>query len=61
MILSPSALARAGALALALSVSSGAAVGRWAWGSNFVDLNNDGRLDLATANGFLTTDDDGDL
>ena len=29
--------------------------GRWAWGSNFVDLNNDGWEDLLVANGFLTS------
>ncbi len=29
-------------------------VGRWAWGSLFVDVNNDGWEDLMVANGFLT-------
>ena len=44
-------------------VSGPAAVtmGRWAWGSNFVDINNDGREDLVVANGYLTTQDSGDL
>ena len=44
-------------------VSSQAAVevGRWAWGSKFVDLNNDSWDDLVVANGFITTDDSGDL
>ena len=44
-------------------VSEAAAVtmGRWAWGAKFVDLNNDGREDLYVANGFITTDDTGDL
>ena len=36
-------------------------LGRWAWGSNFVDLNNDGWEDLVVANGFITTEDTGDL
>ena len=40
---------------------SGIAVGRWAWSSKFVDVNNDGWEDLIVANGFLTTDDTGDL
>ena len=46
-----------------LDVSEQAAVtmGRWAWSSNFVDLNNDGREDLVVANGFITGQDDGDL
>ncbi len=34
--------------------SSGVAMGRWAWGSDFVDLNNDGRLDLYVQNGNIT-------
>ena len=44
-------------------VSEVAAVtmGRWAWGSNFVDINNDGREDLIVANGYLTTEESGDL
>ena len=37
-------------------------MGRWAWGSLFADLNNDGRNDLLVANGFITQPDDtGDL
>ena len=36
-------------------------VGRWAWGSNFVDVNNDGWEDLIVSNGYLTTEDTGDL
>ena len=36
-------------------------LGRWAWGSKFVDLNNDSWEDLVIANGFITTDDSGDL
>jgi hypothetical protein len=35
---------------------------RWAWASNFVDLNNDGWEDLVVANGMLTqSGDTGDL
>ena len=41
--------------------AAGAHLGRWAWGTNFVDLNNDGWEDLVVANGFMTTDDTGDL
>ena len=29
-------------------------MGRWAWGSRFLDINNDGWQDLLVANGFLT-------
>lgn len=36
-------------------------MGRWAWSSAFVDLNNDGWEDILVANGFITTDDTGDL
>ncbi len=44
-------------------VSAEAAVemGRWAWGSNFADLNNDGWEDLLVANGYLTMEDPADL
>lgn len=45
-------------------VSQAAAVteGRWAWSSNFADINNDGWQDLVVANGMVTgTDDSGDL
>ncbi len=44
-----------------VSVSAGVTMGRWAWGSNFVDFNQDGWLDLVVANGFITTEDTGDL
>jgi len=43
------------------SVAAGVTMGRWAWGSNFVDINNDGLEDLVVANGYMTTDDSGDL
>lgn len=44
-----------------VSGASGVEMGRWAWGSLFFDLNNDGWEDLMVANGFVTTDDTGDL
>ena len=40
---------------------AGVAMGRWAWSSNFVDLNNDGLEDVMVANGYMTTEDSGDL
>ena len=43
------------------SLSAAVNRGRWAWGSRFVDLNNDGWQDLVVANGFITADDSGDL
>ncbi len=43
------------------SIRAGVTMGRWAWGSNFVDLDNDGWEDLFVANGYLTTEDSGDL
>lgn len=36
-------------------------VGRWAWSSDFVDINNDGWQDFVVANGYITADDTGDL
>ncbi|MEZ6099758.1 MAG: VCBS repeat-containing protein [Pirellulaceae bacterium] len=36
-------------------------MGRWAWSSNFCDLNNDGWEDLVVANGNYTGEDTGDL
>lgn len=36
-------------------------MGRWAWGSAFVDINNDSWQDIIVANGFITTEDTGDL
>lgn len=44
------------------SVEAGVTMGRWAWGSLFTDINNDGREDIVVANGFITQPDDtGDL
>jgi hypothetical protein len=43
------------------SDAAGVTMGRWAWSSNFVDLQNDGWEDLVVANGYITTDDPGDL
>lgn len=43
------------------SVDLGVTLGRWAWGSLFVDLNNDGWEDLYVTNGFITADNNNDL
>ncbi len=40
---------------------AGVVLGRWAWGSKFADLNNDGWQDLLVANGFITQADTDDL
>ncbi|CAN5354102.1 hypothetical protein BH23VER1_BH23VER1_08150 [soil metagenome] len=40
---------------------AGVELGRWAWSSLFCDLNNDGWEDLFVANGYLSTEDSGDL
>ena len=39
----------------------GVTMGRWAWSSKFVDLDNDGWEDILVANGFVTQEDTGDL
>ncbi len=44
-----------------VSEQAGVTMGRWAWSSPFVDLNNDGWEDLVVANGYLTNEDSGDL
>ena len=36
-------------------------MGRWAWSSNFVDINNDGWQDLAVANGYYSGENHDDL
>lgn len=43
------------------SVELGVTLGRWAWGSLFVDINNDGWQDLYVTNGFITADNNNDL
>ncbi|MFN0130560.1 MAG: FG-GAP repeat domain-containing protein [Verrucomicrobiales bacterium] len=44
------------------SVAAGVTMGRWAWGSRFADLNNDGSQDIVVANGFISQpDNNGDL
>lgn len=40
---------------------AGVEMGRWAWSSLFVDLDLDGYEDLLVANGYITTEDTGDL
>jgi hypothetical protein len=37
-----------------VSIDAGVTIGRWAWASKFVDINNDGWEDLVVANGFVT-------
>ena len=44
-----------------VSLAANVNVGQWAWSSNFADLNSDGWEDLVIANGFITTEDTGDL
>lgn len=44
-----------------VSMETGTTMARWCWGSTFADLNNDGWLDILAANGFITSEDTGDL
>lgn len=44
-----------------VSTAAGVTLGRWAWGSRFGDLNNDGLSDLYVANGYITQEDPHDL
>ncbi len=44
-----------------VSLDAGVTMGRWAWGSGFADINNDGWQDLYVANGFFTARDTEDL
>ncbi len=37
-----------------VSDEAGVTMGRWGWGADFVDLDNDGSLDLFLQNGYLT-------
>ncbi len=41
--------------------NAGVELGRWAWSSMFMDINNDGWDDVLVANGFITGDDSSDL
>ena len=45
-----------------VTLTAGVNMGRWAWSSNFADVNNDSFEDLLIANGMVTAvDDTGDL
>ncbi len=44
-----------------VTMTSGARQGRWAWGSIFADINNDGLKDLVVGNGFVTGKREDDL
>ena len=44
-----------------ISEAATVTIGRWAWGTLFSDINNDGWEDLVVANGFITNEDSGDL
>ena len=44
-----------------VSAAANVTQGRWAWGSRFTDLNNDGWQDLVVANGYITNEDSSDL
>jgi len=40
---------------------AGVALGRWAWGSDFFDIDSDGHEDILVVNGFLTNESSQDL
>ncbi len=44
-----------------VSVEADVTMGRWAWASKFMDLNNDGWEDIYVVNGFYSSEDTGDL
>lgn len=44
-----------------VSVEAGVTMGRWAWGSQFGDFNNDGWPDLYVVNGYITGETKDDL
>ena len=44
-----------------VTLESGVEMGRWAWSSDFVDLNNDGHQDIYVQNGYISGADSGDL
>lgn len=43
------------------SLEAAVNMGRWAWSSCFLDVNNDGWEDLFVNNGYITASDNGDL
>ncbi|MCA9172416.1 MAG: VCBS repeat-containing protein, partial [Planctomycetales bacterium] len=43
-----------------ISETAQVTLGRWSWGANFVDINNDGWEDLLVGNGMVTSKDDPD-
>lgn len=43
------------------SVDAGVTIGRWSWGSKFVDINNDGWQDIVVTNGNITGTETTDL
>jgi hypothetical protein len=44
-----------------VAAATGVTLGRWSWGSNFIDINNDGWQDLIVSNGYITGSDPHDL
>ena len=44
-----------------ITLDAEVAMGRWAWGSLFADINNDGWRDLLVTNGLATNEDTDDL
>ncbi|MDA2931074.1 VCBS repeat-containing protein [Acidobacteria bacterium AH-259-O06] len=44
-----------------VTLQAGVEMGRWAWSSDFVDLNNDGWQDIYITNGYVTGPDPHDL
>lgn len=54
-------LNQAGSSFVDIGATSGTAMGRWSWGSNFVDINNDGWDDLLVTNGYITGETTSDL
>ena len=50
-----------GVALIVLGIGGYVVSGRWAWGSRFCDINNDGWQDILVNNGFITSEDTGDL
>lgn len=44
-----------------VTIHAGVGMGRWSWSSLFADIDNDGWQDLLVSNGYITTEDTGDL